>query len=99
MGERPDEWVPHRPQGRYGCGADLADAHDVGIARSHQVQDLPEVQIKISQHDVYRVRWPCGAERVGVLPAEVSTAPSSYGSNLKTLAVYLLVYQHVPVAR
>ncbi|HEY3896152.1 MAG TPA: hypothetical protein VGL88_12365, partial [Pseudonocardiaceae bacterium] len=30
----PDEWVPHRPQGRCGCGTDLADALDVGIARS-----------------------------------------------------------------
>jgi transposase len=95
----PDEWVPHRPQGRCGCGTDLADAHDVGIARSHQVHDLPEVRIKVSQHDVYRVRCACGAEHVGVLPAQVSTAPSSYGPNLKTLAVYLLVYQHVPVAR
>ena len=71
----------------------------MGIARSHQVHDLPEVRIKVSQHDVYRVRCPCGAEHVGVLPAEVSSAPSSYGPNLTTLAVYLLVYQHVPVAR
>ena len=95
----PDEWVAHRPRGRCGCGTDLAGAHDVGIARSHQVHDLPEVRIKVSQHDVYRVRCCCGVEYVGVLPAEVSGAPSSYGPNLKTLAVYLLVYQHVPVAR
>jgi transposase len=95
----PDEWVPHRPAGRCGCGTDLAGAHDVGIERSHQVHDLPEVDIKVSQHDVYRVRCGCGAEHVGVLPAEVSAAPSSYGVNLKTLAVYLLVYQHVPVQR
>jgi hypothetical protein len=95
----PDEWVGHRPRGRCGCGMDLAEAHDVGIARSHQVHDLPEVRIKVSQHDVYRVRCPCGTEYVGSLPAGVSGAPSSYGPNLKTLAVYLLVYQHVPVAR
>jgi hypothetical protein len=31
------------------CGTDLADAHDVGIARSHQVHDLPEVRIKVSE--------------------------------------------------
>jgi transposase len=95
----PDEWVPHRPQGSCGCGMSLAEAHDVGIERSHQVHDLPEVQIKVSQHDVYRVRCTCGAEHVSSLPAEVSAAPSSYGVNLKTLAVYLLVYQHVPVQR
>jgi transposase len=95
----PDEWVPHRPAGCCGCGADLAGAHDVGIERSHQVHDLPEVRVKVTQHDVYRVRCGCGAEHVGVLPAGVSGAPVSYGPNLKTLVVYLLVYQHVPVAR
>ena len=95
----PDERVPHRPQGCCGCGEDLADAHDVGIERSHQVHDLPEVDIKVWQHAVDRVRCGGGAEHVGRLPDEVSTAPASYGVNLKSLAVYLLVYQHVPVQR
>ena len=95
----PDERVPHRPQGCCGCGEDLADAHDVGIERSHQVHDLPQVRITVWQHDVYRVRCGCGAEHVGRLPGEVSAAPSSYGVNLKSLVVYLLVYQHVPVQR
>ncbi|MGH3497880.1 MAG: IS66 family transposase [Nocardioidaceae bacterium] len=95
----PDEWVPHRPDGSCGCGADLAAAHDVGIERSHQVRDLPEVRIKVSQHDVYRVRCGCGVEHVGSLPPEVSVAPCSYGPGVKTLAVYLLIYQHVPVQR
>ena len=63
------------------------------------MHDLPEVHIKVNQHDVYRARCTCGAEHVGSLPAEVSVAPSSYGVNLKARAVYLLVYQHVPVQR
>jgi hypothetical protein len=95
----PDEWVPHRREGCCGCGADLTDARDVGIERSHQVHDLPEIDITVWQHDVYRVRCRCGAEHVGQLPEEMSTAPASYGVNLKSLAVYLLVYQHVPVQR
>lgn len=95
----PDEWVAHRPQGCCGCGANLAEAHDVGIERSHQVHDLPQVPMKVWQHDVYRVRCGCGAEHVGSLPVEVAAAPSSYGPNLKSLVVYLLVYQHVPVRR
>jgi hypothetical protein len=73
----PDERVAHRPIGSCGCGADLAAAHEVGIERSHQVHDLPEVRIKVSQHDVYRVRCGCGAEHVGSVPPEVSPAPSS----------------------
>jgi transposase len=96
----PNERVPHRPRGWCGCGADLADACDVGIERSHQVHDLPEVRIQVAQHDVYRVRCGCcGTEHVGRLPEDVSAAPCSYGANLKSLVVYLLVYQHVPVAR
>lgn len=51
------------------------------------------------QHDVYRVRCGCGTEHVATLPDEVSTAPASYGVNLRSLVVYLLVYQHVPVQR
>jgi len=95
----PDETVAHRPAGRCGCGADLAVAHDVGIERSHQVHDLPEVRVRVWQHDVYRVRCGCGVEHLGVLPDEVSAASSSYGPNLKALVVYLLIYQHVPVQR
>lgn len=95
----PDKTVPHRPSGRCGCGADLAEAADVGIERSVQVHDLPEVRVMVWQHDVYRVRCGCGGEHLGALGDEVSAAPCSYGPNLKALVVYLLVYQHVPVAR
>ncbi|MCA1704107.1 MAG: IS66 family transposase [Actinobacteria bacterium] len=95
----PTERVAHRPVGDCGCGADLSEAAEVGIVRSHQVHDLPEIRIRVSQHDVYRVRCGCGAEHVGSLPAQVSAAPSSYGPHLRALVVYLLIYQHVPVAR
>ena len=95
----PDEHVPHRPQGSCGCGADLAGAAEVRVERSHQSHDLPEIKIVVRQHDIYRVRCGCGREHVGALPDQVSTAPTSYGLNIKSLVVYLLVYQHVPVAR
>jgi transposase len=95
----PDEWVAHRPKGNCGCGADLAGATDVGIERSHQEHDLPEIRLRVRQHDVYRVRCECGREHVGSLPEGVSPAPSSYGTHLKSLVVYLLVYQHLPIER
>lgn len=98
MGD-PDVAVPHRPGGRCGCGASLSEAADVRIERSHQVHDLPEVKITVTQHDLWRVRCGCGAEHVGGLPAAVSAAPSSYGVNLKALVVYLIVFQHVPIER
>lgn len=95
----PDDQVGHRPEGSCGCGKDLGSAADVGVERSHQVHDLPQVAIKVVQHDVWRVRCRCGEEHVGVLPGQVSSAPASYGVNVKSLAVYLLIYQHVPSER
>ncbi len=95
----PDEHVPHRPHGDCGCGADLAEATEVRVERSYQVHDLPEIRITVRQHDVYRVRCACGREHVAALPGGMSLAPCSYGPNLKSLVIYLLVYQHVPVTR
>jgi transposase len=95
----PDEHVAHRPHGACGCGADLAEATEVGIERFHQTHDLPEIRITVRQHDLYRVRCGCGREHVAALPEGVSSAPCSYGVNLRSLVVYLLVYQHVPVGR
>ena len=95
----PDETKCHRPAGLCACGADLAAAADVRVERSHQVHDLPQIAIKVTQHDVWRVRCGCGREHAGTLPAGVPAAPSSYGASLKALVVYLIVYQHVPVER
>jgi transposase len=81
------------------CGADLAAAGDVRVERSHQVHDLPELSIQVTQHDVWRVRCGCGREHIGALPPDVPAAPASYGPALKALLVYLIVYQHVPVER
>jgi hypothetical protein len=95
----PDETRCHRPAGRCACGADLAGAEDVRVERSHQVHDLPEIAVTVTQHDVWRVRCGCGREHLAALPADVPAAPSSYGPSLRALVVYLIVYQHVPVER
>jgi transposase len=97
--DAPDETKCHRPAGRCACGADLAAAVDVRVERSHQVHDLPEIAVKVTQHDVWRVRCGCGREHAGMLPPDVPAAPSSYGPGLKAMVVYLIVYQHVPVER
>jgi hypothetical protein len=78
---------------------DLSAAADVRVERSHQVHDLPEIAVTVTQHDVWRVRCGCGREHVGVWPGGVPAAPSSYGPSLKALVVYLIIYQHVPVER
>lgn len=42
---------------------------------------------------------PCGAETTAAFPDHLAASPSSYGPHLRALAVYLLVFQHVPVER
>jgi transposase len=95
----PDETVSHHPTGSCGCGADLADAADEGVARSHQVHEVPQVSAKVVQHDLHRGRCGCGRAHVAARPGDVADAPVSYGANLRALVVYLLVDQHVPVER
>jgi len=94
----PDERVAHRPQGTCGCGADLAGAAEVGIKRSHQVHDLPEIRIRVRQHDLYRVRCGCGREHVADRPAQVPVASCSYGPTIRSLVVYLLIYELVKMS-
>jgi hypothetical protein len=97
--EDPDETVGHFPRGPCGCGADLAGAAWLGVARSHQVHEVPLVTARVVQHDLHRVRCGCGREHVAGQPGGVVAAPVSYGPGLLALVVYLLVFQHVPVER
>jgi transposase len=39
--EVPDRTEDHHPGGACSCGADLADAADLGVARSYQQEEIP----------------------------------------------------------
>ena len=54
---KADEVVDHFPQGDCACGADLAGAADLGVARSYQQEDVPEPQpSRRYQHDLHKAR-------------------------------------------
>jgi transposase len=93
----PDEVIDHLPVACGGCGSDLADAIAAGAVR-RQVHDIPTIASTVVEHRLHRLRCGCGATTTAVAPAGVG-APACYGPNLRALAVYLLVFQHVPVAR
>jgi len=98
--ERPDEVIDHFPGGSCGCGLDLAGAADLGVARSYQQQDVPEPRPAVRyQHDLHKSRCACGKVHVAARPAGVPDAPLSVGPRLSAMAVYLSVFQHVPVER
>ena len=61
--------------------------------------DLPEVRPSVTEHRLHRLRCrSCCRVTTAPGPAE-ATAPACYGPNVAALAVYLLTYQHIPVAR
>jgi transposase len=99
--DSPDETVPWFPSGACECGADLADAADLGVACSHQVTDLPEMEATTTQHDRHEVACPCGRRHVADAPPEAAGAPGTvtYGLQFQAWCVFLMVMHHVPVER
>jgi transposase len=99
--DHPDQAVPHFPQGACACGADLAQARDLGVRYSHQVSDLPQVRAQVIQHDRHEVACGCGRTHVADAPPQASGAPGTvtYGLNLQAWCVFLMVMHHVPVQR
>ncbi len=95
--ETPDTVLEHAPAACEGCGAGLERA-PVVKTRARQVVDIPEVSASVTEHQIHSRRCACGQVTDAPAPAGVS-APVQYGPNLRALATYLVVYQHVPVER
>jgi transposase len=98
MVENPDRVRDHRPGACSDCGEVLDGAPSAGFAR-RQVSDVPLVTVTVTEHRLHRVRCDCGHVTVAQPPDLLAGSPTSYGPNLRALAVYLLVFQHVPVER
>jgi hypothetical protein len=97
--EDPDRTEVHYPQGACACGADLADAADPGAVRSYQQEEVPAAAAERVQHDLHQVKCACGRMHAAPRPAGVPDSALSAGPRLRALAVYLVVFQHVPVER
>lgn len=95
--EVPDRTEDHYRQGGCACGRDLADVADLGVTRSYQQEEIPAAE-RI-QHDLHEVRCACGLPHVAARPPGVPDSALSIGPRLRALAVYLVVFQHVPVER
>jgi transposase len=98
--ENPDDQKPLFPSGECGCGRDLGEALDLGIARSHQVVDTPAASATVTQYDEHAVQCRCGKTHVAAPPEGAGEAGTvTYGLNLQAWVVFLLVMHHVPVER
>jgi transposase len=96
--EVPDRTEDHFPQGACPCGRDLADAADLGVARSYQQEEIPATPAQRVQHDLHTAKCACGRTHAAARPAGVPDSALSVGRGC-ALAVYLVVFQHVPVER
>jgi len=94
--EHPNAQVDVFPQVCSGCEAVLPQA-SVGFAR-RQCHDIPPISVQVTETRWHKVACGCGVVTAEPVPAGVPDCPY-YGPQLATLAVYLLVYQHVPVER
>ena len=94
----PDVTEDHVPAACTGCGSSLGESDSIGYER-RQVRDIPLTMVKVTERRAHRCRCACGTVTTSPMPEEIAGSPSSYGTNLRALAVYLLVFQHVPVER
>jgi len=97
--ERPDRTEDSYPGGSCSCGKSLADAADLGVSRSYQQEEVPVAAAERVRHDLHSVKCACGKTHAAPRPAGVPASALSIGPGLRALAVYLVVFQHVPVDR
>lgn len=66
---------------------------------SRQVFDLPPISIQVTEHRrIKKTCLHCGKQNKGVFPKDL-VQEAQYGTNLKSLCVYLQNYQMLPYAR
>jgi transposase len=94
----PDHIVHHWPERCACCGEHLSQEYASGC-ESRQVHDVPPVQIEVTDHRAMQVICgACGQSTQGSFPAQVDF-PVQYGSGVKALGVYAMMYQLIPVER
>jgi transposase len=94
-----DDTFDHFPAGACACGADLADATDLGVTAGHQQIEIPLVSAQRFQHDLHTVRCGCGRVHTAARPEGVPAAKVSLGTQLQAWCVYLMVAHAIPVHR
>jgi transposase len=90
-----DEVVRHWP-GRCECGHVFCEVDLVAVREParHQVEELPRLATRVTEHQCMRARCPgCGAERTGELPGEL--AQSAFGPRLQAAVATLAVRNRV----
>ncbi len=97
--DAPDQQRDRFPEGRCGCGAQLAHAADLGVVDRYQQVEVPLMTATLTQYDQHAVRCGCGKLHTAARPEGAGAGPVGYGPNLQAWAVYLMVVHFIPVQR
>ena len=97
MVETPDNIEQHKPTYCTCCGNDLS-LFPSDYVGNRQVFDIPEIKIKVTQHQVYKKVCTCGHATTSQYPSEAK-APVSYGNNIESLIGYFHTRQYLPFKR
>ncbi len=93
----PDVIQEHIPDYCSCCGKDISNI-SFEFTGKHQVIDIPEIKLEVTEHQVFRRVCPCGYVTTGGFPAEAN-APVSYGNNIESLIGYFHTRQYIPFKR
>jgi transposase len=94
---RPDREERHEPACCGRCGARLAGRPVTRVER-RQVFDLPEVAVKVTEHQLIERECGCGHRTKGVAP-QGAEAPVQYGPRIAAIIVYLYIGQFLSKER
>ncbi|MFH0991382.1 MAG: transposase, partial [bacterium] len=97
MTKTPDEIIAHAVD-RCSCGCSLKR---VPVRRTHrrQVIDIPLPQIEYTEHQSDEKQCPlCGEIIIAPFPEGIEKR-IQYGTNIKSLAIYVMQYQLIPLKR
>ena len=93
----PDIVQEHIPDYCSCCGKDISNI-SFEFTGKHQVIDIPEIKLEVTEHQVFSRACPCGYVTTGGFPAEAN-APVSYGNNIESLIGYFHTRQYIPFKR
>ncbi len=91
-----DSIITHQSAPRCTACQSVLTQHEVIDRR--QVFELPELRVRVVEHQLIRSRCRCGALHQGVFPEGVN-APAQYGPRAKALVVHLNQHHLLPLQR
>lgn len=97
MVETPDDIQEHIPFYCKCCGESLDNIQAKYIGK-RQVYDIPEIEIKVTEHQIFTKQCKCGHINEAGYPQEAN-APVSYGNNIESLVGYFHTRQYIPFKR